>query len=381
MIAVLVMGLVTGLASMGAAQIVPKLIPLPPNPIVITWPSPNMLVEITAGASHTCVRKYNGMVYCWGDDGLGQVGVSSTATCTASPIGGSSFLTSPCVDKPNYVTQLVSPAQVVAGSSHTCALNGGIAECWGSDVFGELGDGNAGVGLQRTMAQNVSMAPVFTTLAAGPSVTCGMGQSGVYCWGKTPFGSQQMSANVKPTMMYDLTSSGAYTSLTVGSQFACFNATSSYYNELDCSGLDQSEQLGISITTPLQGMQVTCNPDGGWSTPIAPPPCANGLPPLQFIGFLNGSSLGSVVRPSAGATYLCADMSNGTVECVGNNVNGKLGGSDWAVHRANPMPVAAAGGASLQLHGVTTGDTHACALDANGYAWCWGSGQYGELGT
>ena len=38
------------------------------------------------------------------------------------------------------------------------------------------------------------------------------------------------------------------------------------------------------------------------------------------------------------------------------------------------MAVADHIGSPLQLHGVTTGATHACALDASGNAWCWGLG-------
>ena len=33
-----------------------------------------------------------------------------------------------------------------------------------------------------------------------------------------------------------------------------------------------------------------------------------------------------------------------------------------------------------QLHGVSTGSNHACALDAAGAAWCWGNGYSGQVG-
>jgi alpha-tubulin suppressor-like RCC1 family protein len=35
----------------------------------------------------------------------------------------------------------------------------------------------------------------------------------------------------------------------------------------------------------------------------------------------------------------------------------------------------------VQLHGVTTGRTHACALDPFGAAWCWGNGDAGQAGN
>jgi alpha-tubulin suppressor-like RCC1 family protein len=48
-------------------------------------------------------------------------------------------------DKPAPVPPLLGGvAAVTAGGSHACALlTDGTARCWGSDAFGELGDGQA----------------------------------------------------------------------------------------------------------------------------------------------------------------------------------------------------------------------------------------------
>src|SRR5437868_822247 len=89
--------MVAGLASNGAAQLVPKQgipIRLPVQP-----PSPDTLIEITAGIQHTCAHKYDGSIFCWGDDALGQIGISGTTLCK---MAGSLTATEPCVDTPHY---------------------------------------------------------------------------------------------------------------------------------------------------------------------------------------------------------------------------------------------------------------------------------------
>src|SRR3954467_332455 len=54
--------------------------------IIITLPQLTDFVEITAGGSHTCARQFRGYVYCWGYNGVGQVG-----TVGSDPGGCSGF--------------------------------------------------------------------------------------------------------------------------------------------------------------------------------------------------------------------------------------------------------------------------------------------------
>src|SRR5687767_11606882 len=100
-----------------------------PVRIKLIPPSPEDLVDITAGERHTCVRKLNGNVYCWGANDIGQVGTWMNRTCSGIA----------CVDRPSFVT---NAAQIDAGAYHTCTLSGtGAASCWGNSSYGELGIG------------------------------------------------------------------------------------------------------------------------------------------------------------------------------------------------------------------------------------------------
>ncbi len=234
---------VIGMTMSGGAQILaPK---QPSIPITVLLPSPDTLVEITAGAYHTCVRKYDGSVYCWGLNGWssttgGQIGVGytaasvSTSTCKDAAVQNpmhpiiAPTTNRPCVDQPAFVIQLhFAPQQIVAGDYHTCALSGGIASCWGADFpNGQLGDGGQ---TDRGVPWNVSTSAVFTRLAAGTSSTCGLSPSGIFCWGVMPYNCGLPPYPNPPPVLptYETTpfalyaSSVPFTSIAVGNKFMC----------------------------------------------------------------------------------------------------------------------------------------------------------------
>jgi alpha-tubulin suppressor-like RCC1 family protein len=83
--------------------------------------------QIEAGSTHTCVRRQNGTVSCWGSGSEGQLG-DGTGDTKLSPI---------------VVPGLTGVQSVRArNSDHTCAeMNNRTVKCWGSNLAGEIGDG------------------------------------------------------------------------------------------------------------------------------------------------------------------------------------------------------------------------------------------------
>jgi alpha-tubulin suppressor-like RCC1 family protein len=91
------------------------------------------VVQLAAGASHTCALLETGAVRCWGRGLDGQLGYGNT-----NNIGDNE---SPVVAGDVNVGGLV--VQLAGGGEHTCALlETDVVRCWGRGLEGRLGYGN-----------------------------------------------------------------------------------------------------------------------------------------------------------------------------------------------------------------------------------------------
>ncbi len=86
-------------------------------------------------APHTCAVAVDDAAWCWGNNTFGQLGATSTSTCTF----GAGFN---CSLVPVRVTGGIRFASVTVGTVHTCGVAlDGTAYCWGRNFSGQLGDG------------------------------------------------------------------------------------------------------------------------------------------------------------------------------------------------------------------------------------------------
>jgi len=104
-----------------------------PPSAVGTVPVGGRMVQVTAGASHTCVLLGSGYLRCWGAGSSGRLGYGNE-----NNIGD---------DEPPSDVGNVSVggrvSQITAGEHHTCALlQSGELRCWGQAINGQLGYGN-----------------------------------------------------------------------------------------------------------------------------------------------------------------------------------------------------------------------------------------------
>ena len=76
------------------------------------------IAELAIGGSAACVRAKAGTVVCEEQDGTGS------GTGKVAPVPG-----------------LANVTQIVAGGGHFCAIEQGRLLCWGSNTWGQLGDG------------------------------------------------------------------------------------------------------------------------------------------------------------------------------------------------------------------------------------------------
>lgn len=152
------------------------------------------VAAIAAGYLHTCAVA-NGAIYCWGNNVHGQLGYGpggqGNANCPP-PGGGEGQY---CGLYPVQVQGLPSGVEsITAGIDHTCAVANGAAYCWGADDSGQLGDGNVTYGsFYQPVAVQGLTAGVTAISASSPDpnnddVNCAVANGDVYCWGSNAYG-------------------------------------------------------------------------------------------------------------------------------------------------------------------------------------------------
>jgi alpha-tubulin suppressor-like RCC1 family protein len=173
------------------------------------------VIEVGAGERHTCARRTDGTVWCWGDNSGRALGDGTTtshsapapvigltdvvelavgrfATCARLSTGhvmcwgsnsGGMLGDGTRVDsaKPVEAGGVTDAIQVSVGQQHTCVLRaGGVMSCWGMNAYGQLGTGNA---IDSLVPVDVVGLSGVTSIGAGSRHSCARHNAGVSCWG------------------------------------------------------------------------------------------------------------------------------------------------------------------------------------------------------
>jgi alpha-tubulin suppressor-like RCC1 family protein len=126
------------------------------------------VTAIAAGGHHTCAVA-SGTVRCWGKPG--------------DELGG----TPPAGQVWVETTGLGTVTAVASGGQSSCALTDTSLYCWGNNTSGQLGDGTTVD--QETPVAVVGLASPAVTASAGLSHTCAvLSDGGVRCWGSNLYG-------------------------------------------------------------------------------------------------------------------------------------------------------------------------------------------------
>jgi alpha-tubulin suppressor-like RCC1 family protein len=128
-------------------------------------------IDVAAGTHHTCALLRDGTVWCWGADIAGQLGAPAT-------MNGSRAIAA-------KIEGIFDAKAIAAGGDHTCAIEDGIARCWGWNDLGQVAAGAATV----VRAPVVATVDAVAAIAASDTHTCAMGAEGgvttLTCWGST----------------------------------------------------------------------------------------------------------------------------------------------------------------------------------------------------
>ncbi len=289
------------------------------------------VVEVAAGGSHTCARRTDGTLWCWGAASGGQLGDGADAPWRYRP-----------GPVPALGTRVVG---VAAGSRHTCArLADGSLQCWGDNTFGQLGD--------RPASDPVPAAvPPFTKtvvqVSAGDAHTCAVGEDGsAWCWGWNGEGQVGDGTTTTPRLSPARVEGieGTVAHITAGGWHTCALTRD---HRVWCWGRNDFGQIGDGTPRPVVSSPVEVTQLGA-----------------------------DVSGVSAGRFHTCARKADGTLWCWGQNDMGQLG-DGTSEPRATPGRIDVVGGS---VAGVASGGWHTCALRTDATVACWGSSIAGALG-
>lgn len=234
--------------------------------------------------------------------------------------------------------------QTSAGQQHTCALSAaGQAYCWGSNQYGQLGDGT---GTQRTRPRLVAGGHSWASLTAGHWHTCGITAAGDgYCWGYGGDGRLGIGSTVNRSTPQPVAVTGGDTwqILTAGERHTCGMTPD---GRAYCWGHNFRGQLGDGTSTSRTSRVLVVD-EHAW----------------QVV--------------SAGARHTCGVATTGDTYCWGDRDSGRLGNGasgTAAVRRPNLVL-----GGHKWTH-VSAGGDHSCGITTVGDGYCWGRGSSGQRG-
>lgn len=286
--------------------------------------------ELSLGYTHACALSEDKTAWCWGDNGMGQLGTGDYDSRSA----------------PVRVESLSVVSSLASGHAHSCAVTGArTVMCWGYNEFGQLGDGTFG---NSARPQMVSGLTDVKALALGRAHSCALlTDATVMCWGNDAYGQlgdgggeESESSQMVPVKVDGLSNVAQIAS---GHAHVCALLTD---GSVTCWGSNLLGEAGAPIDAATTRMAPSKVALAGKATAIA-----------------------------SGYQHTCAILEDKTAACWGNNAYGQLGNAKL---ENSGTPVAVSG--LTDVTSISTGHGHTCAAIADGTVKCWGNDRYGQLG-
>ncbi len=149
---------------------------------------PGIVTQVQVGNQHSCARRADGTVWCWGRNDSGQLGDGTTVSRLVA------------------TKSLMSKAvEIAGGGSGTCArTSANRAKCWGRNGSGQLGNGTVADSVIPVAV--VGLAGVSGVSAGGEHTCAVLTDTTVRCWGANEagqLGSGTTQNSLVPTPVQD----------------------------------------------------------------------------------------------------------------------------------------------------------------------------------
>jgi alpha-tubulin suppressor-like RCC1 family protein len=289
------------------------------------------------------------------------LGVLGMATALVTMVAGPGS----AMGSGDWTAQRVDAGSLDLGTFHGCAITAsGELRCWGSNQYGQLGQGNTNnIGNDA----GESTVPVdlgghdAVDVSAGQEHTCAVLDDGsVRCWGRNDRGQlgQGNTTNIgdnagESTVLVDLDGQVAR-EVAAGWAHTCALLDDGFVR---CWGFNGYGQLGQGNTTNIG------DDPGELPVTVALP--------------------GPAIALTTGGNFNCALLSSGELRCWGLALDGELAqgdtnsiGDGFGDAGQTTVAVDFAGHA---VRAVSAGGAHTCAVLDDGSVRCWGWGGYGQL--
>lgn len=340
------------------------------EPIKVHLPIGVTSRQIALGDAHTCALLDNNEVMCWGSNSNGKLGDGTNAqrlvptkvvqlrdgpgesvnsesdiTHNAATVhaafatrdvsshrlleyGTDEFLSgdTQTIDLGHFG----SVAYIASGANHSCiVIAGGHVKCWGDNSDGALGTGDTTHETKPVDVQNIG--GLARLVAVGTTHSCAVMATGsLKCWGDNSSGQLGDASLLSKTQPVSVNISGVVDAV-LGDGFTCALQVGGTVSCWGSNSLGQLGRVGTSSSTPIA---VTVDSDH------------------------------TVMSLSASSSQICAVLSNATVKCWGEEIEG----------------VAAPGTFTSSVADVSVAEQHACAVLHSGSVECWGDDSHGQLG-
>ncbi len=339
-------------------------------------------VQIAAGTGTACAIDDQGALWCWGklpgtsiatridatrhwdsiDGGGGQMcGIADSALycwgenndreVSGTVVGD---VAEPLLIEAVGITRWVA---VSAGSDYTCAVGDGQLVCWGSNFYGQLGDGTSiDRAIPTPVAANITD---WIAVAAGDFHTCAVSSAfGVHCFGRDvrgELGVNGVGGSPMPVAVTVLGNPLFAVDIAVASQSSCAITPE---QQVYCWGLNASGQLGDKRLVDPNNVPMTAEPQ-------------------------LASDVAGFTKIEGARVHYCG-LAADAVYCWGEALAGGLGNGIWADTRVFSKVIAAGavdisvGNARNEITAVNDLDLGCAIVGAD--AQCWGDNRYGQLG-